>query len=144
MTGYYQQNPNYAPDDYSEDVERLARCEHKAGEWFNDATVIQAAVFNRKMADIAYLKGSPRWDREREKAMATFHETTKGAAAIYEMALKDLMLTGEISEATSHAYDALMVAGPPVPVVEANNVAYADFKEATRLGRSSRLMGATS
>lgn len=130
---HYSKNPHYAPDDFSEDVARLERCEHEAGRWFNDATVVQAAVFNRTMADIAPYRGSPYWDRRREQALAAFTETTKGAALIYKMALKDLMLTGKISEATSYAYDDLVVDQMVAVVRDDRDAAYADFRRSARM-----------
>lgn len=109
MTGYYQANPHYAPDDFSEERERLERCEQEAGKWFADLTAPQLAAYRATMAAIAPYQGSPRWDREAARAQAEWEASTAVAKAIYEMALRDLMLTGEISEATSYAFDEVKV-----------------------------------
>lgn len=106
MTGYYQANPHYyAPDDFSEERERLERCEQEAGRWFADLTAPQLAAHRATMATIAPYQGSPRWDREAARARAAWNASTAAARRIYEMALRDLMLTGEISEATFFAID---------------------------------------
>ncbi|MFA5951524.1 MAG: hypothetical protein WC807_14690 [Hyphomicrobium sp.] len=105
MTGYYAKNPHYAPDDFSEERDRLERCEQEAGKWFADLTAPQLAAHRNTMAAIAPYQGSPRWDREAARAKAVWEASTAAARRIYEMALRDLMLTGEISEATSFAFD---------------------------------------
>jgi hypothetical protein len=106
--GYYSANPHYAADDFSEQRERQAAADAVASEWFNDLTKPQAARFNNRMAVAAAYRGAPRWDRERAAAMREFSESTADAAAIAEMVTRDMLATGEVSEATSYAFDELM------------------------------------
>lgn len=138
MSGYYAANPHYAPDDFSEERERLERCEAESGRWFDDATKVQKAAFIATMARIAPYKDSPRWERDRCAAIRRWTTSTAGAREVYSMALRDLMLTGEITEATSHAYDALMVDQIVAVVRDDRDAAYADFRRASSMERSSR------
>ncbi|MGA7808089.1 hypothetical protein [Bradyrhizobium sp.] len=105
MSGYYAANPHYAPDDFSEDHERYERCQAEAGRWFNDLTGPQLARYHERMFVIRAYKGAPRWDFEAKKAHAEFAAATKDAARVSDMVLRDLLLTGEVSEATSYAFD---------------------------------------
>ena len=142
MSGSYAKNPHDAPDDFSEMREKLERCEAEAGRWYADATKVQKAVYDRAMNDLRPYRGSPRWDRGCIKAGQVYSDTTEGARKIYRMAFNDLMLLGEISEATSYAFDALMVAGPQPAIIseqDQRDIAYADFQRALRMERSSRM-----
>jgi len=94
----------------SEDQERLERAEATAGRWFADLTKPQLARYNRRMADAHPYRNSPRWERERLFAKREFEEGTAEARRVYELAMRDLMTTGEISEATNYAYDEVSVA----------------------------------
>ncbi|MCA6114284.1 hypothetical protein J6524_04985 [Bradyrhizobium sp. WSM 1738] len=105
---YYAANPHYAADDFSAQRAREAAADFEASRWFNDLTKPQTDRFNQRMADIAPYKGAPRWTNEREAAMREFYETTKEAAEICEMVRRDMLATGEVSEATSCAFDELM------------------------------------
>jgi hypothetical protein len=110
---YYSKNPHYAPDDFSEDRERLERCEEHAARWFAELTKPQLARYNDRMAVASAYRGAPKWDRERAAALAEFEQTTGAARRVYQLALQDLMATGEtgeISEATSYAFDEAKVA----------------------------------
>lgn len=109
MSGYYQKNPHYTADDFSEDRERLERCEEHAGRWFAELTKPQRARYNERMAVASAYRGAPKWDREHAAANAEFERTTANARRVYHMALQDLMLTGEISEATNYAFDEVLV-----------------------------------
>ncbi|MGA7807475.1 hypothetical protein [Bradyrhizobium sp.] len=105
MSGSYARNPHHAPDDRSDARELCERREAEAGRWFDDLTRPQRARYDARMAVAAAYKGAPRWDRERRAAEREFAETTKDAARICDMVLRDLTLTGEVSEATSYAFD---------------------------------------
>lgn len=109
MSGYYAKNPHYAPDDFSEAVDRLERCEEHAGRWFADATQDQLATFNRTIADLRGLEG-PRYDRARDAAKAVWTATTASASELYHLTVADLMATGEISESLAERWDALPTA----------------------------------
>ena len=109
MSGYYSRNPHYAPDDFSEDRERLERCEEHAGRWFSDLTRPQLAEYNARMSVAAAYRGSPRWDREYASAQREWEATTSDARRVYDMALRDLMTCGEIGEAANEAYHQVLV-----------------------------------
>lgn len=106
MSGYYAANPHYAPDDFSEAVDRLERCEEHAGRWFGDATREQLATYNRTMADLRGLQG-PRYDRARAAAKAEWERTTAPANELYHLTVAELMATGEVSEALVERWGAL-------------------------------------
>jgi hypothetical protein len=105
MSGYYASNPHYAADDFSEDTERRERAEAVASEWFNDLAATQIARFNERMAVAAAYKGAPKWDRFRDAAKREFERNTEDAARIAEMVLGDMLAFGEVTEATSYAFD---------------------------------------
>jgi hypothetical protein len=83
--------------------------EENAARWFSDHTKPQLAKYNQRMADAAPYRGAPRWDRERNAAQREFEASTSDARRVYEMAMHDLMTIGEISEATSYAFDEVAV-----------------------------------
>lgn len=109
MTGYYSPNPHYAPDDFSEQRERMERCEIEAGRWFADATKEQLARFNERMAVAAAYKGAPRWDREKAAADREWKQTTAAASELLDLTTNELMLTGEVSEALAYRWEELAV-----------------------------------
>jgi hypothetical protein len=89
----------------SEYAERQERAEAVASEWFNDLAAAQIAIFNERMATAREFKGVPRWDRVRDAAKREFDRTTTEAARVAAMVVADMMAAGEISEATSYAFD---------------------------------------
>lgn len=109
MSGYYAKNPHAAPTDLSEQRERLERCEQEAGKHFAAATKTQTAAYNLAMSDLRGLTGS-RYERAREAAKAAWEASTADASAAYHASLQDLMLTGEISEASWALWDQIDVA----------------------------------
>jgi hypothetical protein len=94
----------------SEDQGRFRHAEATAGRWFADLTKPQLARYHQRMADVAPYRDSPRWERERLFANQEFVEGTAEARRVYDLAMHDLMATGEISEATNYAYDEVAVA----------------------------------
>ena len=94
----------------SEYAERLERAEVEASKWFNDLTKPQIARFNQRMADARPYRGSLRWEREQLAAEREFRETTPEARRVCELVFQDMMTLGEISEATSYAFDEVAVA----------------------------------
>lgn len=91
---YYSPNPHFAPDDFSEDRERLERCEAEAGRWFDALTKPQVAQYHATIAGLRGLAG-PRYDRARAAAQTEWDRSTADAKRIYDMALADLMASGE-------------------------------------------------
>ena len=86
-------------------AERQERAETEASRWFNALTTEQLAIFNERMAVAAAYKGAPKWDRARDAAKREFERTTAAASHVAALVVADMMATGEISEATSYAYD---------------------------------------
>lgn len=84
--------------------------EEFAGRWFADLTKPQRAKYNQRMSDAASYRNSPRWERERLFATQEYEITTVEAGRVYQMAMHDLMVLGEISEATCYAFDEVSVA----------------------------------
>lgn len=103
--GYYSANPHYAPVDLSEQRERIARYEREAHRWFDDLTGPQLAKFRQSMADAQPYLGSPRWDRIKDAAQREWQVSTKDARGVYNLILADLLATGEVSEASAHAFN---------------------------------------
>lgn len=81
----------------------------RAAQWFADVTKPQLAQYNARMSAASAYRGSPRWDRERIMAKIQYRHATADAARAYEMAMHDIATIGEISEATSYAFDELEV-----------------------------------
>jgi hypothetical protein len=102
---YYSANPHYAADDFSEQTERRERAEAVASEWFNELAGQQIAIHRERMAVAAAYKGAPKWDRVRDAANREFERTTEDASRIAAMVVVDMMAAGEVSEATSYAFD---------------------------------------
>jgi hypothetical protein len=95
--------------DFSEDTERLERCEAEATALFNLATKDALTAYYATVTLIPDAPGSPRYERARDAAKRKYELTSKPAWALRNRALNDLMLTGEVSEATSYAFDELKV-----------------------------------
>lgn len=102
---YYSSNSHYAAADFSADAERRERAEAEASRWFNDLAAAQIALFNERMDVARAYKGAPKWDRVRDAAKREFECTTAAASHVAALVVADMMATGEISEATSYAYD---------------------------------------
>ncbi len=98
---------NWGRDDRLDAEERQAAAEETAGRWFTDLTRQQAAEYNSTMSVARAYLGSPKWERISAAAKRTFAETTVDASRISDMVLADMLATGEISEATSDAFDEL-------------------------------------
>jgi hypothetical protein len=108
MSGYYQANPHYQTRDFSEARERFERCEQEAGTWFAYATKPQTAAFHLAMSDLRGLSG-PRYDRARAAALAEFERTTGAAVELCAETVRELMQTGEVSEALAYRWELLAV-----------------------------------
>lgn len=118
MSGYYAANPHYAPADFSEQRERQERAEAEAGTWFAYATKPQLAVFNDRMAVAAAYKGAPKWERFRDAAKREFERTTADASALFEETTRELIATGEVSEALQFRWEELAVSGAMLEAAE--------------------------
>lgn len=77
--------------------------EESMGRWFTRQTKPQLATYNERMSDAAPYRGSPRWERARVSAQNEFRENTASARYLYEMAMSDLRLFGELTDATNDA-----------------------------------------
>ena len=93
---------NESPTEFAE---RQERAEAEASRWFNDLAAEQIALFNARMDVARAYKGAPKWDRVRDAAKREFERTTTEAARVAEMVRADMMAAGEVSEATSYAFD---------------------------------------
>lgn len=89
-----------------EHAERVAAAEQLAGRYFASATQPQLAVYNETMAFLRGFSG-PVWDRRRKFAQAFWHESTARERAMFEITADEIMRDGEVSEATSLAWDVL-------------------------------------
>lgn len=75
------------------DAEHMAR-------WFMSATKPQLAHYNQRMSDAAPYRNTPKWDRMRDHATRHFEYETTEARQIYQRAMSDLEVFGEVSEET--------------------------------------------
>jgi hypothetical protein len=98
---------NYRRHDESptEYAERVERAEAEASRWFNDLAAEQIAIFNERMAVARAYRGAPKWDRMKAAADREFKRTTVDASRVAGLVLADMMTAGEVSEATSYAFD---------------------------------------
>ena len=89
----------------TEDEERQERINEEAGKYFWPLVKAQKQRIADRLAAIAPYRGSPRWDREKVAVDREWKEATADAERVYLMAMTDLDAIGEVSEATSYAYD---------------------------------------
>lgn len=91
----------------SEFEERHEAASVESGRWFDDATKPQKQAY---LAAIRGLAGyySPRSNRAREAAKASFYASTGDAAELCLKAFEDHMRDGEVSPATAEAFEALI------------------------------------
>ncbi|MGY4333223.1 hypothetical protein ACVWWG_007640 [Bradyrhizobium sp. LB7.2] len=89
-----------------EHAERVEAAEQTAGRYFASATAQQRQTFTDTMEFLRGFSG-PRWDRRRAAAKAAWEQTTAGARALFEITADQIMRDGEVSEATSLAWDVL-------------------------------------
>jgi hypothetical protein len=89
----------------TEAEEREERINEAAGKYFWPLVKRQRQRVTERLNWIVKYRGSPRWDREWSDIELEWRETTADAGRVYAMALHDLWATGEVSEATSYAYD---------------------------------------
>jgi hypothetical protein len=102
---------NWAPDDFSEERERLERCEAEAGRWFKDATTVQLATHRATVAAAAqqFGHGSDAHLAAINLSNRQWAADTKEAAALCERTVAELMATGEVSSALAAEWDLLAV-----------------------------------
>lgn len=91
-----------------EHADRVAAAEQRANWYFAKATAPQQQHWRDTISVIEPYRGSPRWARLRDDAKAKFEETTREAHELYEFTAEEIMRDGEVSEATSARWDALM------------------------------------
>lgn len=89
-----------------EHAERVEAAEIRAGLYFSKAVKPQLAVYNATMECLRAFHG-PAWDRRRAAAQRVWKDTTAGARALFEITADEIMRDGEVSEATSLAWDVL-------------------------------------
>lgn len=97
---------NYRDDESA----RVERCESEAGRWFDSATKPQLTAYRERMDYIRAWSGSPRWERDRDAAVATFKTDTAAARALYDRTLAELLNDGEVSETLADEWAALETA----------------------------------
>lgn len=106
--GHYSPNPHYAPDDFSDEDARHEAALEISGRWFSDATKPQHARYAERMAAIRPYAGSPEWERAREAATKEFKDSTAAAAALCNETYREVLATGEVSDALSYRWDLLL------------------------------------
>jgi len=111
---YYSPNPHYAPDDCSDDNKRHDEAQAIAGRYYRDATKPQAAKYAEQMAVIRPYAGSPKWERAREAATQEYRASTEAAAALCNETYREVYETGEVSDALSYRWDAMIAANAAV------------------------------
>lgn len=79
-------------------------------KWFAKVTLPQLTRYNQRMSDAAPYRNSPRWNRERDFASRHFQYETCEARQLYERAMSDLEVFGEVSEETDALLTQFVVA----------------------------------
>ena len=115
---YYAANPHYAPDDFSEEAAKRASADAQAGDWFAHYTKAQTTLYNERMAVAAAYRGAPKWERFREAALREFTRTTVAASELCAETFRELMETGEVSEALQYRWEELAVPGAMAQAAE--------------------------
>lgn len=108
--GYYSPNPHYALDLPSDDSARVDEALAISGRWFREATKPQTARYVERCDVIRPYAGSPRWKREEAAAMQEFKDSTSAAATLCNEVYREVLATGEVSEALSNRWDELVKA----------------------------------
>jgi hypothetical protein len=91
----------------TEEDERQERINEAAGKYFWPLVKAHKQRFFDRLQAIAPYRGSPRWEHERAAIDREWSDATVDAERVYHMAMLDLDTLGEVSEATSYAYDAV-------------------------------------
>lgn len=94
-----------------EHAERVERCTNEAFWFFEHTVYRQKAAFDQTLSDIAPYRDSPRWERMRDVAKRKYREDTAPAYELFLTAFEELLRDGEVSEATSDAWDDLAKQG---------------------------------
>ncbi|KYK44524.1 hypothetical protein A1D31_14085 [Bradyrhizobium liaoningense] len=89
-----------------EHTERVEAAEATAGRYFASATAKPLQAFHDAMAFLRPFRG-PVWDRRRAAAQAAWEQATAGARELFNITADEIMRDGEVSEATSLAWDVL-------------------------------------
>ena len=89
-----------------EHAERVEAAEATAGRYFASATAKQRQAFTETMEFLRAFSG-PMWDRRRRDAQAAWEQSTAGARELFNIPADEIMRDGEVSEATSLAWDVL-------------------------------------
>ncbi len=98
-----------------EHAERVEAAEATAGRYFASVTEAQRQTFTDTMAFLRAFSG-PVWDRRRAAAKATWEQTTAGARELFSITADEIMRDGEVSEATSLAWDVLAEQAEQQPI----------------------------
>lgn len=94
-----------------EHAERVERCRDEANKYLAPAAVKALNACHQTMCDIAPYRDSPRWQRLKEAAERKYREDTAPAYELFLTTFEELMRDGEVSEATSDAWDELAKLG---------------------------------
>lgn len=89
-----------------EHAERVEAAEQTAGRYFASVTAKQRQTFTDTMEFLRAFSG-PMWDRRRADARSAWAKATAGARALFHITADEIMREGEVSEATSLAWDVL-------------------------------------
>ncbi|WP_454618351.1 hypothetical protein [Bradyrhizobium cenepequi] len=90
-----------------EHAERVEAAEREAGRYFTAATAPQLQAYHDTMEFLRPYRG-PVWDRRRAAAQAKWDQSTAGARELFNITADEIMRDGEVSEATSLAWDVLI------------------------------------
>jgi hypothetical protein len=90
----------------ADEVARTAAAEKEAGWAFERATRTQKAEYDAAMSNLIGIAG-PLWDRKREDIRAKWHNDTAAARVLFDKSVAEIIDTGEISEETNAAWDAI-------------------------------------
>jgi hypothetical protein len=126
----------------AEHQERVEAAEKEARWYFEQATKPQHAAALEAKAD-AY-RDTPRYAREIKKINAAWSAATADAWALREFTAEEILRDGEVSEATSERWDALIAKQAPVPtahdIVNSIRATSTDGKPVLSLGEAALMV----
>lgn len=125
MTGHYADKTRgpYRTADQRDAEEREERVDTEASRWFKDATKPQLKAYRDRVEYIRAWYGAPRWERDRDEALAKYKADTAAASTLYRRTFDELMETGEVSEELADAWGelekapALIIVGDHTPEI---------------------------
>lgn len=112
--GHYSANhlqADWDANSAADQDDRVSKANEEAGWYFALATKEQKAEYDATMRGLLGMVG-PKWTRARDEAKAKFYADTAAARELCDRTVECLLEHGEVSEALSEEWDALIERAP--------------------------------